>query len=72
MLLPSERPVPPLWGFNGPSQQARGGRVGAISGQGQFEVECDQGADKSWSGGSWSTHMVGLPRGRHLLLQSAE
>ena len=25
MLLPSERPVPPLWGFNGPSQQARGG-----------------------------------------------
>ena len=29
------------------------------------EVECDQGGDKSWTRGSWSTHM-GLMRGSHL------
>ena len=39
------------------TQQARGGG-GAISGQGQYEVE--RGLDKSWTRGSWSTHM-GLP-----------
>ena len=49
-----------------PAGRQEGRGVGeAISGQGQFEVECDQGGDKSWTRGSWSTHM-GLMRGCHL------
>ena len=44
-----------------PAGRQEGRGVGeAISVQGQFEVECDQGGDKSLTRGSWSTHM-GLP-----------